>query len=172
MVELHLLLPEMPDSLPRETRVQAYCLRNALQSWLNLLIILKQVHSDPLQPQALSPESHWEQRHAQQAAQDKDDWLGCRSIHPLLFLATDSSLRLKDACTRPLREGFPLHQTGSCLISALTLVGKGLNQAAVQRDCCLWAALPFGCLIHCGVWVRAVTYLVGLIRWHRVQRMN
>lgn len=74
---------------------------------------------------------------------------------------------------RPLREGFPHCQPGSCLISALTLaVGRELRQAAVHGDYCLWAALTFACLIHSGVWVEAVTYLAGLIRWHGVQRMN
>ena len=74
---------------------------------------------------------------------------------------------------RRRREGFPLRQPGSCLISALTLdAERELKQAAGHRDYCLWAALTFGCLIHTGVRVKAVTYLAWPIRWYRVQRMK
>ncbi|KAA8591396.1 hypothetical protein FQN60_002339 [Etheostoma spectabile] len=78
-VELHQLLQEMPDSQPQEMR-----------TWWNLLITLRQVHSIPLQPLALSPESHREQRRPQREDQDEDNWLGCRAARPLP-LATDFS---------------------------------------------------------------------------------
>lgn len=92
MVELHLLLPEMLDSLPQETGAWAYCLHIVLlQTRWNLLIILQQVHSIPVQPLAQSPESRWEQRRTRQTVQDKDDQLGFLLICPLL-LAADLSL--------------------------------------------------------------------------------
>lgn len=108
------------------------------QAWWNLLMI-------PLQPQ--SHESHWDQR--QGAVQDEDDRLGRRSSRPL-----HSSLRLEDASTRPLREGFPVCELGSRLMEA-------------HWDFWVWAALMLGYLIHSGVWVKARTRLGG-----RTQRMN
>lgn len=150
-VGLHLLLVW----LPQETKVQACCRRDVLQTSWKLQIIFQDVHSIPLQPLSQSPQSHWERRRPQQL------------IHRLALLAEASSLLKTDTRQRSLDLGSLLLQPGVQLIFLLTPEVKELK----QRGGCLWTALKCSEL-HFGIWVKVGTYLAGQSRQRTVQMLD
>lgn len=83
----------------------------------------------------------------------------------LLLLDTDLSLRWKDEHTKARTRGFPLCQSGGCLILASVLAAE---RAADQGNDCWRAA--FDRPVRNALWVKAETLVAALFCWLKVQR--